>query len=146
MRTILMHDLWKIANERVIGERLWLAIFQHKCIIKIVQANQAWSYLFILYVQRWEINIWHWQWQPLEQPGSEIFEPQNGFLTICFLLIFLKYWVNVFLLFSLWRFSFEDSLFIVKIYHKYSFLASSKEAPCISLGRKTVWSIKMPVR
>ena len=39
-----MHELWKIANERVS-----LAIFYNKCIVKIVQANQPCSNLFIIY-------------------------------------------------------------------------------------------------
>ena len=47
VRTIFIQELWRIANERA---SLWASEFAilHNKWIKIIQANQPWSYLFIL--------------------------------------------------------------------------------------------------
>ena len=58
MRTIFIHELWRIVkrtSER--SERVSLAILHNEWIIKIVQTNQPWSNLFIIWVWRWGIEI-----------------------------------------------------------------------------------------
>ena len=47
MRTIFIHELWKIANERSSLRAIEFTILHNKW-IKEVQVNQTWSYLFIL--------------------------------------------------------------------------------------------------
>ena len=80
MRTIFIHELWRIVkrtSER--SERVSLAILHNEWIIKIVQTNQ-WVYR--------DTDLWHWQKQTHKQ------NIKMEFLTIyCFVfLLKMKPW------------------------------------------------------
>ena len=51
-RTIFIHELWRIANERVSAANEWVFDSSQQ-VNKIVQANQPWSNLFIIWVLRY---------------------------------------------------------------------------------------------